>query len=387
MKTTLTAAVAAGATGVLAFGSAIPADAVPLYLYAGGTRQSGQPSATSANEWRAFLGENHAPAAFTVQYPRDLAPLIGDKTLDDSVADGVTAALELIGEHDDGTSMITLVGVSQGAVVMAETKQALLDDLDDGVDPKRITVVTFGDPTNPDGGFLSKLDRWSVNIPGYTPVTHAPGDGAYVTFVIEYDLISDSPDNLNPISWANALMGATYDHPSYSLALIEKAAAEGRVVSNAEEWIEVSDNQVETDTGYYQHNLMKQDYLPLTRPFRDLGSAIADDQGDVAVNRVVDQLDNVLRPIVDAGYEAGEPGGSRHVGKVIRHYQDEDGNPVPNPNPSLASGPVDAKPPRPLRDAVKTVSAEINKARAEVKRTVSDSVKKFRDSVKSKDGG
>ena len=45
-------------------------------------------------------------------------------------------------------------------------------------------------------------------------MTHTPGDGAYVTVVIEYDLIADSPDNLNPVSWANALMGATYDHPS-----------------------------------------------------------------------------------------------------------------------------------------------------------------------------
>jgi PE-PPE domain len=367
MKKALAAAVAAGATGVLAFGSAIPADAVPLYLYAGGTRQSGQPSETSANEWRAFLGENHAPAAFTVQYPRDLAPLIGDKTLDDSVADGVTAALDLIGEHDDGTSMITLAGVSQGAVVMAKTKQDLIDD---GVDPKRITVATFGDPTNPDGGFLSKLDRWNASIPGYTPVTHAPGDGAYATFVIEYDLIADSPDNLNPVSWANALMGATYDHPTYSLELVEKAAADGRVVANTEEWIEVSDNQVETDLGYYQHNMIKQENLPVTRPLRDIGSAIADDQDDVAVNRVVDQLDNVLRPIVDAGYDGGGPGGTRHVGTVIRHYRDEDGYPVANPNQSLAGGPVGAKPKTPLRDAVKTVRNE---------------VKKLRDSLKPKD--
>ncbi|MET0996878.1 MAG: PE-PPE domain-containing protein, partial [Mycobacterium sp.] len=155
-----------------------------------------------------------------------------------------------------------------------------------------------------------------------------------------------------------------------------------------EEWYQVSNGQASTQAeAYYQHNLIKQENLPLTRSLRDIGMAAADDQGDVAVNKAVDQLDNLLRPIVDAGYDGGEPGGTRHVGKVIRHYQDEDGNPVPNPNLSRASGPVDAKPPRPLRNAVKTVSAEINKARAEVKKTVSDAGKKFRDSVKSKDGG
>ena len=340
---------------------------MPVYLYAGGTHQSGQPSHTSETEWQAFLGADHVPPAYTVQYPRDLAPLVGDQTLDDSVDEGVRAARDLIDLHDEGVG-IYLVGVSQGAVVMAKTKQALIDD---GVDPATITVFTFGDPTNPDGGFLSKLDRWNINIPGYTPVTHTPGDGAYVTVVIEYDLIADSPDTLNPVSWVNALLGAAYDHPSYSKKLLDDAAAEDRVVSNAEEWYQVSDGQVGTQAeAYYQHNLIKQENLPLTRPLRDIGTAVADDQGDVVVNRVVDRLDNVLRPIVDAGYDGGEPGGTRHVGTVTRHYEDEDGNPVANPNQSLGGGPVGAKPKTPLRDAVKTVRNE---------------VKKIRDSLKPKD--
>jgi hypothetical protein len=350
---TLAAAVAAGATGALAFGSVTPAGAVPLYLYAGGTRQSGQPSQTSDTEWQAFLGANHVPAAFTVQYPRDLAPLVGTKTLDRSVAEGVEAAVALVPEnHTDG---IYLVGVSQGAVVMAETKQALIAN---GVDPKRITVLTFGDPTNPDGGFLAKLDQWGIGIPGYTPVTHTPGQGGYVTFAIEYDLIADSPDNLNPVSWANAALGAAYDHPTYSKPLVDQALAEGRVVSNTEEWVEVADDgQVSTQAeAYYQHNLIKQKNLPLTRPIRDIGTSVADDQGDLAVNKLVDQLDNVLRPIVDAGYDGGQPGGTRHVGTTTTHYQDDEGNPVADPNRSVAT-----KPNKPVRDVVKKVGDTIKK--------------------------
>lgn len=148
MKRIRAAAIAVGATGALALGSAIPGDAATSY-YAAGTRQSGQPSQTSETEWKAFLGQNHVPPAYTVQYPRDLAPLIGDKTLDRSVQEGVDAARELIRIHDDGQG-ITLVGVSQGAVVMANTKQALIGG---GFDPKDITVVTFGDPPTPTVAF------------------------------------------------------------------------------------------------------------------------------------------------------------------------------------------------------------------------------------------
>ena len=161
------------------------------------------------------------PPAYTVQYPRDLAPLVGDTTLDDSVDEGVKEAVRLFLLHDEGTA-INLVGVSQGAVVMARTKRELIDA--EGVDPKRIYVLTYGDPTNPDGGFLAKLDRLNVNIPGFKPVTHTPGEGGYVTVVIEYDVIADSPDNLNPVSWANALMGASYDHATYSKPLADAAA-------------------------------------------------------------------------------------------------------------------------------------------------------------------
>ena len=142
-------------------------------------------------------------------------------------------------------------------------------------------------------------------------------------------------------------------------------------MSNAEEWYQVSNGQVGTQAvAYYQHNLIKQKNLPLTRPLRDIGTAIADDQGDVVVNRVVDRLDNVLRPIVDAGYDGGEPGGTRHVGhgdEALRGRERQSGR---QSEPVPGGGPVGAKPKTPLRDAIKTVRNE---------------VKKIRDSLKPKD--
>lgn len=369
-KTFAAAAVAAGTTGALALGSAIPAHALAephdRYYYAAGTRQSGKPSQTSATEWEAFLGAGHIPPAHTVQYPRDLGPLVGTKTLDESVNEGKNKALELIYGYDDG-GKVTLVGVSQGAVVMYRTKQALVADHTDGIDPNEISVLTYGDPVNPDGGLLSKFDRYNINIPGFTPATHTPGEGAYVTFAIEYDLIADAPDNLNPLSWANAAMGALYDHPSYSLDLVNQAGADGRVVSNTEQWYEVSDNgEVASQAdAYYQHNLIKQTNLPITRPIRQIGTQIADDQGDVVVNRTVDQLDNLLRPIVDAGYDGGEPGGTRHVGTTTKHYVDEDGNPVPDPATAdtAQTAPKTSTTNKPVRDATKSVSAAVKKLR------------------------
>ena len=333
---------------VAAFAAPALAD---TYYYAAGTRQSDKPSQTSADEWKAFLGPDHDPEAYTVQYPRDLAPLIGEKTLDDSVGEGVENALGLIATLGGGNP-VTLVGVSQGAVVMYRTKQALIADTTDGVDPSEITVVTFGDPVNPDGGFLAKLDRWNIDIPGFEPSTHTPGDGGYETYAIEYDLIADSPDNLNPVSWANALMGAAYDHPSYSLDLINEADAENRIVSNTEEWYQAPGDTAAV--AYYQHNLIKQKNLPLTRPLRDIGTEIADDQGDVRVNRAVDRLDNLLRPIVDAGYDGGQPGGTRHVGTMTKHYQDG--------SPSVTADGAQSKSSRtPVRDAIKAVGAAVKK--------------------------
>ena len=82
-------------------------------------------------------------------------------------------------------------------------------------------------------------------------------------------MIADSPDNLNPVSWANALMGASYDHATYSKPLADAALAEHRVVSNTEEWYQAPGDERQA-VAYYQHNLIKQKNLPLTRPLRDM---------------------------------------------------------------------------------------------------------------------
>ena len=59
---------------------------------------------------------------------------------------------------------------------------------------------------------------------------------------------------------------------------------------------------------------------------------------------------------MDAGYDGGEPGGTRHVGTTTTHYQDEDGNPVATPSANRSTA---EKSSRPVRDVVKKVSGTI----------------------------
>ena len=156
------------------------------------------------------------------------------------------------------------------------------------------------------------------------------------------------------MSWVNALLGASYDHPNYSWTSGEAALTENRVVSNTEEWYQArGDDQA---VAYYQHNLIKQKNLPLTRPLRDIGTRDRRRWGDVRVNRAVDRLDNLLRPVVDAGYDGGEPGGTRHVGTTTKHYPD--GSETAVANPAVAKPKTSRTP---VRDAIKTVSDAVKR--------------------------
>ncbi len=65
----------------------------------------------------------------------------------------------------------------------------------------------------------------------------------------------------------------------------------------------------------------------------------------------MDRVDNLLRPIVDEGYDGGAPGGSRHVSSVSKHYRDQSGNPV------------GVKPKRPVREAITKIGDAVKKVR------------------------
>ena len=89
--------------------------------------------------------------------PADLWPFVGTLSLDKSVKDGTDSLDGLI---PLAGGPVTVVGVSQGAVVINYEKRRLLAEPGARGD---LSFVTLGDPTNRDGGILAKLP--SVHIP------------------------------------------------------------------------------------------------------------------------------------------------------------------------------------------------------------------------------
>lgn len=150
------------------------------------------------------------PDPMGVQYPAQLWPIRGKLTLDESVAVGV-ANLDSALVDVDGP--VTVVGLSQGAVVVNYEKRALMAQSDP---PADISFVTIGDPTNSDGGLLAKLPHVHIPVLDAT-IPRAPVETPYDTteIVHEYDGYADFPDNpLNLLADLNALAGVIYLHPN-----------------------------------------------------------------------------------------------------------------------------------------------------------------------------
>ncbi|MBB3604988.1 hypothetical protein FHT40_004672 [Mycolicibacterium sp. BK556] len=216
-----------------------------------------------------------------VAYPAQLWPIRGKLTLDESLAIGIANLDDALA---DVGGPVTVVGLSQGAVVVNYEKRALMAQPDR---PTDITFVTIGDPTNSDGGLLAKLPHVHIPILDAT-IPRAPIETPYDTMEIvhEYDGYSDFPDNpLNLLADLNALVGVVYLHPNKT----------GVDLDDPSNVVTTSTNSL---GGTTTHILVPTDELPLTRPLRALG----------VPDRVVDALDRPLRRIINTGYSGERPG-------------------------------------------------------------------------------
>lgn len=225
----------------------------------------------------------HDPDPTGIRYPAQLWPIQGKLTLDESVAVGV-ANLDAALQASDGP--VTVVALSQGAVVVNYEKRALMAQPNP---PSDISFVTIGDPTNSDGGLLAKLPHVHIPILDAT-IPRAPIETPYDTteIVHEYDGFADFPDNpFNLLADLNALAGVVYEHPNKS----------GVDLSDPRNVVTVSTNSL---GGTTTHILVPTDELPLTRPLRALG----------VPDKVVDRLDRPLRKIINTAYEGERPGRS-----------------------------------------------------------------------------
>ncbi len=289
-----TAVVTTVATCALCITPTAQAAAVSFYL--GGTRQNGQPEAVSQGEAEAYTGD---PAAIPILYPRDLAPLVGTKSLDRSVAEG-RAALHQQADPYIGSQVdqVRVVGVSQGAVVAQLAKKDWATT-DPGA--TNVSFLTFGDPTNTDGGVLGKIPS-RIKLPGYFTPVRADDDTPFdtTTVAIEYDLIADAPDRPNALSWVNAAMGAIYYHSTYTGDMAERT--EGVVITT---------NPPNSKGGTTTHVLVKTPDLPLVQPLRNMG--VDED--------VVEAIEKPLKKIVDAGYQGDRGNDVMATGNKVKPGQ------------------------------------------------------------------
>ncbi len=157
--------------------------------------------------------------------PEGLYPIIGTKELpfDTSVAQGVTALNDGIKYQIDHGNDVTVLGYSQSSTISTVEMENIVNGTA-GIDPTsdQLKFVLLGDPNNPNGGLLERLDlpagtdpsipSLGITFDGATPVTEYPTD----IYSAEYDAISDFPRYpLNLLSDLNALLGFIFVHTQY----------------------------------------------------------------------------------------------------------------------------------------------------------------------------
>lgn len=206
-----------------------PANAADVFIP--GTRQPSQATTVGPH-----YADRYGAFDYVLDYDRDLAPLVGSKTLDQSV---IAGAKTLVG-YGGGTPVIasgdTVTGESQGAIVADLVKRYYAAQ--GAAAPTGLTFVTYGDPINARGGLLG-IVTLGPQLLGMTP-HRANMSTAYntTTYVVRYDGFADAPNNAsvltNPIAWANAIIGmAMYHGTAYSAAAMTDPANLVSTTTNA----------------------------------------------------------------------------------------------------------------------------------------------------------
>lgn len=250
-----------------------------------------------------------------VSYPRSMGILTGihDMAFDDSKAQATQAIKNAIRDNPSG-GPIYVVGYSQGAQAAAEALSQLEhenatnpEDAPD-VNLSDVTFVLLGNPLRNDGGVSARFPRGiyvpllGMTLGGQTNSTTA----TVIQINKQYDWISDAPKYvLNPLAWANSMMGFLYVHNGYyDDFTIPDLTGDGIVdeedydyLADHPDALDNNENYIVTvsENGKVVDVLLKNPVgqLPLTRPLLDLG----------VPPEVVKALDPLLRAIIETGYD------------------------------------------------------------------------------------
>lgn len=178
-----------------------------------------------------------------------------------------------------------LAGQSEGAVSI-NLEQARLQSDPNAPAADQLTFAVFSDPMR---GIMNTLFRDGTHIPFIGLTVAPPVESRYNTVVVtnQYDLWSDFPDRpWNVLALANAFAGATLTHARASDSPSDVPPGN----------ISVTTNSLGATTTTY---LVPAQQLPLTQPLRL-----------IAPGKLVDALDNALRPAIDSGYSRNDAPGS-----------------------------------------------------------------------------
>ncbi|HET7666443.1 MAG TPA: PE-PPE domain-containing protein [Mycobacterium sp.] len=265
-----------------------------------GTNYKRQPS-----ERTTGIGSGFYPGAdiVIVHYPASARPYTGINSLTakESVRIGAANLDAAIRAAD---RPLVVVGQSQGAVVI-DAAQAKLASDPTAPTADELQFVLFSDPHR---GLMSLLPKGTY-IPVFDWTTTTPVDSQYDTTIVigEYDGWADPLDRpWNLLAAANALMGAgaTRWFRTRAGRASREPAIHGRTRWANPADIPQENIKVTTNSRGAKVTTMRvpTKTLPLTDPLRR-----------VVADRVVDRIDKVLRPRIDAGYSRTDKSGDRRI--------------------------------------------------------------------------
>ncbi|HEU4361731.1 MAG TPA: PE-PPE domain-containing protein [Mycobacterium sp.] len=209
--------------------------------------------------------------------PEGLYPITGVKTLptDTSIAQGLTILNGAIGKQLADGHDVTVFGWSQSAAIASlEMTDIVNGSAGISPSPDQLNFMLVGDPSNPNGGLLSRFDlppgsspsipSLGITFTGATPVTEYPT----TIYTAEYDGFADFPRYpINFLSDYNALLGLLFAHTLYPTYTPEQLASAVEVPTSP---------GYDGATTYY---MIPTEDLPLLDPVRMipvLGPLVAD---------------------------------------------------------------------------------------------------------------
>lgn len=212
---------------------------------------------------------------------------------DRALRNGVEQADLAVRAIDDD---IVVIGESMGSMVASRLAAELADSPDPPDDIRFVLVAS------PEEG-AAKYFTVGTYVPVLNYRVSRVPESPYPTTVVigEYDGWADPPDRpWNLVALANSVLGVLYAH--------------GPAIWDADPAAVPPENT--TVDGNVTTYLVPADNLPLTQPFRDVG----------VHDSVMDDVDRMLRPIVDAGYVRHDPPGDTRPylseGKIRRSPAD-----------------------------------------------------------------